>query len=38
LLEEEEEEAAVRGPLYWYYLSIKILLWLVLQVPLRKIF
>jgi hypothetical protein len=32
-VKEEEEEMVVTGPLYWYYLAIKILLWLVLQVP-----
>ena len=30
--EVEEEEVMVTGPIYWYYLALKILLWLVLQV------
>ena len=30
--EVEEEEVVVTGPIYWYYLALKILLWLVLQV------
>ncbi len=36
-IEAIEEEEDTPGPMYWYYLTVKILLWVVLQVKRRRI-